>query len=247
MKKTLNNPGESTERRRWDLLVENGLLPFVVATFAVIAAAQEWLFKLLGSRPHPWVWTVTAIGAVLFAVMRVRRMRGSVHNLVRGVQGEKEVAEVLDELKSRGYRVFHDLEGDGFNVDHVLVGPTGVFAIETKFRTKPEGQNPTVAYDGQHILVNGHRPDRDPVVQARASAHYVSKRMRDVVGEHVSVRSVVLFPGWWVSEQPNAEVWVLNPMRLLGYLRQERERLSLEQVRRLAAIVSDFAKVSATK
>jgi hypothetical protein len=26
----------------------------------------------------------------------------------------------------------------GFNVDHILIGPGGVFAIETKTRTKPE-------------------------------------------------------------------------------------------------------------
>lgn len=246
MKRTLNNPGESTERRKWDILVEAGLIPLFVATFVVVTATLEWFFVVLGSRPGPWLWTALAVVVATSAFVQMRRARASVDRLIKGVHGEKEVAETLDELKARGYRIFHDLVAEEFNVDHVIVGPTGVFAIETKFRTKPEGEQAAVEYDGQRVLVNGHEPDRDPVEQARASARYVSRRMREVTGGHVPVRPVVLFPGWWVTEQPRAEVWVLNPTRLLGYLRHEREQLSEDQVRRLAAVVSDFARMPAS-
>ena len=37
-----------------------------------------------------------------------------------------------------GFAVFHDVPGDkAFNVDHVVIGPQGVFAVETKGRGKP--------------------------------------------------------------------------------------------------------------
>jgi len=59
-----------------------------------------------------------------------------------------------------------DVVGDGFNVDHVLIGPAGVFTVETKTHSKPRG-DARVVFDGEAIQVAGMEPDRDPVVQAR--------------------------------------------------------------------------------
>jgi hypothetical protein len=56
-----------------------------------------------------------------------------------GLRGEQAVAEALaqDLIVMAGYRSFHDVPGDGeWNVDHVVVGPAGVFVIETKARSR---------------------------------------------------------------------------------------------------------------
>jgi hypothetical protein len=42
------------------------------------------------------------------------------------------VGQYLETLRARGYRVLHDLIGDGFNVDHALIGPDSIFTVETK-------------------------------------------------------------------------------------------------------------------
>jgi hypothetical protein len=244
MMKSLNNPGESGDRRRWDALVEQAFIPFMVGVCAVVFALQEWLFAAFGSRPHPGIATVVAVIVLFFVVPRIRRSLRFVDRLGKGVQGEKIVAEALEELKAYGYRVFHDLEGEGFNVDHVVIGPAGVFAIETKMRTKPGGRQATVEYDGQRVLVAGLEPDRNPVEQARASARHVSRRLREVTGEPIPVRPVVLFPEWWVWERPGAEVWVLNPKRFVEYLRHGHPQLPTDTVRRFSAIVSDFARLA---
>mgnify|MGYP000447730379 CR=1 FL=1 len=44
------------------------------------------------------------------------------------------VAEALAPLTVDGCRIFHDVPAAAFNLDHVIVGPTGVFALETKTR-----------------------------------------------------------------------------------------------------------------
>lgn len=44
----------------------------------------------------------------------------------------------------------------------------GIFTVETKTFSKPARGNAKVTFDGENILVNGFRPDRDPVTQARA-------------------------------------------------------------------------------
>jgi len=48
-----------------------------------------------------------------------------------GANAEQVVAEALQELPD-DYYVFHDLEFPGFNIDHVVLGPNGIFLVETK-------------------------------------------------------------------------------------------------------------------
>ena len=71
-------------------------------------------------------------------------------------EAEQAVAEALQELPD-DYHVFHDLEFPGFNIDHVVVAPTGVFSIETKTRRKPidkkKGRHEyEITYDGERLI-----------------------------------------------------------------------------------------------
>jgi hypothetical protein len=52
----------------------------------------------------------------------------------RGAQGERRTARLLDRLVCDGYVVFHDLAvpGSPANVDHLVIGPSGVFMIDSK-------------------------------------------------------------------------------------------------------------------
>jgi hypothetical protein len=52
----------------------------------------------------------------------------------RGAHGERRTARLLDRLARDGYVVFHDLAvpGSPANVDHLVIGPTGVFVIDSK-------------------------------------------------------------------------------------------------------------------
>jgi Nuclease-related domain len=52
----------------------------------------------------------------------------------RGGHGERHTARLLDRLTRDGYVVFHDLAvpGSDANLDHLVVGRSGVFVIDTK-------------------------------------------------------------------------------------------------------------------
>jgi hypothetical protein len=62
----------------------------------------------------------------------------------RGAQGERRTARLLDRLVRDGYVVFHDLAvpGSPANVDHLVVGPSGVFVIDSKQWTGSVHQSP---------------------------------------------------------------------------------------------------------
>lgn len=69
-----------------------------------------------------------------------------------GAAGERKTAKRLSRLDSR-YKVLHDrkVSGRKWNIDHIVVGPTGVFAIETK---NVKGR---VAVKDGHLVVGGAR------------------------------------------------------------------------------------------
>jgi hypothetical protein len=52
----------------------------------------------------------------------------------RGAQGERHTARLLDRLTRDGFVVFHDLAvpDSPANIDHLVIGPTGVFVIDSK-------------------------------------------------------------------------------------------------------------------
>jgi hypothetical protein len=75
----------------------------------------------------------------------------------RGAAGERRTARRLDRLARDGYVVFHDLAlpGSPANVDHLVIGPSGVFVIDTK---QWAGQ---VRQDSDGLIWhNHHRLDR---------------------------------------------------------------------------------------
>jgi hypothetical protein len=64
------------------------------------------------------------------------RFRGSqdARNWRRGARGERRTARQLDRLAQEGWVVFHDLAvpGSRANVDHLAIGPAGVFLVDSK-------------------------------------------------------------------------------------------------------------------
>ncbi len=206
----LSQPGDSAYDRLQSVLVEKVLLwVFSVAVFGV-AALVQWSTWWTQTLAPPYAMTVIAVGVGVVAAFRIRTALREVRNLRLGIRGEMSVGQQLEGLRASGYKVYHDIQEDGYNIDHVVVGPGGVFVIETKTASKPPGQV-AIDYDGERLLIAGKAPDRDPLKQARACRDRVAEIVVPVFGRRPKIRPVVLYPGWWVNKQPkDAEVWVLN-------------------------------------
>ena len=69
----------------------------------------------------------------MFCIVLIGRTASSVvERWGRGAAGEELVGEVLDGLHDDGWFALHDVYLGRGNIDHVLVGPAGIFTIETK-------------------------------------------------------------------------------------------------------------------
>jgi hypothetical protein len=243
----LRNPGQSLDEQIRDLVSDYALGPVVFAMFMVLVTALEWLRYYRSLPPKPWLYSSVAVAALGYAVWRFFRVRSEVKSRRLGRDGEKEVGQKLEELRERGYLVFHDVLGNGFNLDHVLIGPAGVFTIETKTHSKSAAGRPTVVFDGETILIDRVKPDRDPVAQAKAQAKWLGELLRESTGKCFEVRPVIVYPGWFVEHigTKSRQMWVLNPKGLPIFLDHEPRRLSAEDVSLAKFHLDRFVRTSA--
>ena len=112
------------------------------------------------------------IFGALFAVSAIavafwwRRGLLRVESFFKGARGEEAMAGMLARL-SDDWHIYHDFVAGKYHVDHVLVGPAGVFAVETK------NWRDQVALESGELIAGGHVPDHPPIAQATAEAKAV--------------------------------------------------------------------------
>lgn len=244
--KPLRDPGQSAQEQLFDLFFENLLTPWIVAVLLLVFAAIEWVRFYKPTPPAPVLLSVAAAVALAYASWRLRRGWPQVQALRLGRDGERVVGQYLERLRAEGYEVFHDVAGDGFNLDHVLIGPAGLFTVETKTVRKPAGRDARVQFDGRTLRIAGQVPDRDPVVQAKAQASWLRALLAESTGRKLPVRPVILYPGWFV-EQPSGstrEVWVLEPKALPAFLEREEEAMSAADIKLASFHLSRFIRTS---
>ncbi|HWL91263.1 MAG TPA: NERD domain-containing protein [Actinomycetota bacterium] len=147
----------------------------------------------------------------------------------KGAEGERVTGLWLGRLPE-GWHVFHDIPvGErGANIDHLVIGPGGVFTINTKNLTGKIWVGP------KSILHNGHRTDLLP--KAKAEALRASRLLSAVIGRPIEARSVlaILADGWTIKEEP-ADVFVRGPRSAKNLMLKQPAALSPHEVIELAA------------
>ncbi len=242
----LRVPGQSIDAEIDDVAYDGLLGPYLFASVFLLLAALEWWRDAMNMKPAPWLFTLAAVGATLYAVVRgtltLRRLKA----LKLGREGERAVAQYLEWFRTTGFFVLHDVPNDGANIDHVLLGTKGLFTIETKTISKPaRGECKVRVADGQ-VRVNGKVVDRDPLVQAKAQARWLSNFLTEARFRPF-VQPVVVFPGWFVEpfDMKAAGVWVLEPKALDRFIEGQPERHSRDEVKAMASALSSYVRSKA--
>ncbi len=244
--KPLRVPGQSLDAEIDDVQYDHVFAPLFFALFMLIMAGMEWWRYVMDMKPSPWIFTGGAVLACIYAANRMYRIRKRLRQLRLGRDGERAVAQQLEWLRRENFFVFHDVPNGDANVDHLLIGPKGIFTIETKTLSKPErGECKIVVVDGV-IRANGRALDRDPLIQAKAQAGW----LRAFLAEHqftAPVWPVVLFPGWFVEPFDSKVVgaWVLEPKALRSFIGNQPDRFALEDVKAMASAMTSYIRSQA--
>jgi hypothetical protein len=166
---------------------------------------------------------------VRFRLARVLGVHTDERAWRRGANGERVTALWLGRLPD-GWHVFHDVPvGDrGANVDHVVIGPSGVFTVNTKNVTGK------LWVGAKSIRRNGHPTDY--LRKATAEANRASRLLSTALGRQVGVRAVlaILADEWTILEEP-AEVIVRGPRGAKNLMLAQPPVLTPRDVAELAA------------
>jgi len=156
---------------------------------------------------------------------RARRLQVSADNYEKGAVGEVAVARVLGDLSAE-FVVLHDLSipGSNANVDHLVIGPTGVFMIDAKCWS---GRLTA----GADTLWRGTTPIRHEC----STAAWEAQQMSNVVGR--SVQPVICFVGTALPEavQHCDGVTVCESDALLFLVRDSTRWLDSASIAEIAA------------
>lgn len=213
------NPGQSLDEHIQDRLFDV-LSDATLIIFFIVLVALNWLEYFFHSPTSPWIITVLLIPSSLFFVWRIYQALNEIQKYKLGRDGERQVGHFLEQQFSPlGYRVVHDVRNEKGNIDHVLVGPGGIFTIETKTRSKNES-NDRIGSDGKRIFV-GDVVDINAINQASAEAMWLKNFIQRAVGFNREVQPIVVFPGWFVIMRTDIDVWVLNENYLVENIKNK--------------------------
>lgn len=235
--------GESLTNEMNDVIYDHIFAPSFLALFMLLIAGLEWWKYWYDMKPNPLIYSTMAALTLCYAAYKVWKTKQRVAQIKLGRDGERVVAQYLEWFRSSNYFVFHDVPSGDANVDHVLIGPQGVFTIETKTHSKPLRGACKVTVDSGVVRANGAVLDRNPIVQAKAQANW----LRNFLAEsqfNAPVWPVVAFPGWFVEpfDVKATGAWVLEPKALSKFIENEPERLSREQVQAMASALRSYIR-----
>jgi Nuclease-related domain len=239
----LPQPGDSSQTIMEDRWFDRVMLPLLVTSLLGMLAVMEWLD--LAFKHSPWIWTVLFVASAFFTASRYRSMKIELRQRHQGIQGERIVGQLLENMRSLGCKIYHDISEEKYNIDHVIIGPHGVFSIETKAPSMPSKGRPTVDFDGETVTVGAYKPEKDPVIQARAAARRVQAILRQMTGQEIHVTPVLLYVNWFVepSIRDNSIV-VMNQIYFYKTFDrlQDRNALPATQVDFLAAALERYLR-----
>jgi hypothetical protein len=131
----------------------------------------------------------------------------------RGAAGEEQVGGLLDSLERSGWHAIHDVSLGRGNVDHIAIGPGGVFTVETKSHAGP------VRVSRVHGAVLGQAQAQRRAIERATGAH---------------VEPLLVYSRAWVDRPLSRRKGVrVVPARMLaGYLERQPQRLEPEEVER---------------
>lgn len=106
-----------------------------LVALGILAVATALLGRGLGLHDVRFLASELALLASMFVILRY--VLPLVERRDRGASGEEQVGALLDALPREEWEVIHDATLGRGNVDHILLGPAGVFTVETKSHPGP--------------------------------------------------------------------------------------------------------------
>lgn len=238
----LHSPGEAT-RRRIDRIngeitafaVATGTIP--LALYAAMLSYVHFLHMELGWMDSAYVGVISA-GFIMYASRKIKRLKAKRRRLQAAYEGRMAVVQEVNRLMPDGYRVYHAFPTDRFHIDHIIVGPNGVFTLTTKVLPRSgNSDRDRLTVDGRHLFLDKQRDERT-LTHAAFQASWLAKWLLTSTGEALTVQPLLTIPGREVVFLRPSDVMVVAPAAIGDAIhRYQGPRLSDKTIRLVSAQV----------
>ncbi|MDF5751387.1 nuclease-related domain-containing protein [Spongiactinospora sp. TRM90649] len=230
----VSNAGASAHARyRTELAAGRPRRLALRAVMTAAAGVAGWL--LVGWQAG---LALAVIAAVADTVYRWRRHE-AVRTWRRGALGERRTARRLRRLERAGYLVLHDraLPYGRANVDHLAIGPTGVFVIDSKVWHRDR----RITRRGRYVNV-GRRWGSDEVRSAAYEATSVAKALSKRLATPIEVTPVLAVHGPYVPLRGLTVdgVKMLRATVVPSWIMRRKTRITPDLITRLQSAAEDL-------
>ena len=217
-----------------------GLMVSFTASLVLIAGTVFILGFVIGAGQAPWLLTLLVPIAMLFYYLirhYVRIVEKRIYTNLQGARGEWLTANKL-EMLANCYRVFNNVAATNGNLDHVVVGPSGIFAIETK------NWRGVIRNNGKGKLIqNTFRKDDSSIPAMKDRILQLMDRIREVTGEDHVIEGLMVFPISFleINWKDTQGITCLRLDQLCEHIeRKQREELSARAIAEIGGVLDSL-------
>lgn len=211
-------------RTQWPLLIVVMLIGYLLRT----------------ALPQPTISTTVAgmlfIGLAIAVAAAANHSRNRLQSFLKGAKGEEVTARALSMLPEE-FTIFHGLAtrkkefttSGGGDIDHVVVGPNGIFVVETK------NWQDTITIENGKLLYDGEEPTRPPLEQVKSETTALCSYIKSATGVETKIQPVLCFASNTLpqGQQGTVGVLVCNANHLTNVILSESENPISDSTRQM--------------
>lgn len=214
-----------------------GAMAFVL----VFGVAYTFRAQELFSGYPRWQMYVLLALLVVAALLAAWRLVCTMH--ARGrvrLQHDANVAvgHQLRQIAPGTSRVYHEVPTSAGIVDHVVVGTSGIYAVNVVARRPSSNGAVELAENGLCFSPSGHTAS---IVELAAKSNRLGRELSKALGHKIRVRSVLAVPGWQIAKQTDENHLLVNE-RTLGMIKGWRDSSDNLMNDDVAAIQADLTR-----
>lgn len=217
MLRNYNAPAETLTRRRDEKLYMDVFYTGLTGLVFLLMLTVHWTYYLFPRTESITFATVLYVAIASMYFLKAYRNYKKVKRMTIGITAERDAGHFLEQELPKGYRVINSINKGLYDIDHVIIGPSGVYCIETKNTT----------YQDKHLT------------QARGNALQVSGHLKISNNIDHFVTPVVLLPRRHVESVFMQDGIVCNLTQFKNYLESKTESvLSDKQIKLFRDVIS---------
>lgn len=209
-----------------------------------MAFIAGWAFAMRKSAYAPIAIVLLGLSIpfiVKYANKMIDKLERDRLSFRKGATGEATIGYILERLPDH-YQVIHDVKTPSGNIDHVVVGPTGAFVIDTK------NWKGVVTGDGNGgLLLNGKSTPKSEIKNLTRTIMDLKDKIKVLNGMDPYIQGVLAFPSAHVDAKwgQTGHVHCVREEHLRDYISDSKRgrQLTSEEVDAISRAIGALASM----